>query len=108
VTYRVHQFTLRMTRDRDRLESLLNRLDGEAVAIIPKVTTVPATVVHFVLIVETLLDPFGDEDRQGPVGASRGSPIRARGITGRTSRSASTADAHHHWHLAWRGAPGRC
>jgi len=63
VTYRVHQFKLSMTRDQDRLEDFLNRLDGEVVAIVPNVTPVPATVVDFVLIVEKLLDPFDDEDR---------------------------------------------
>ncbi len=63
MTYRVHQFKLSMTRDQDRLEDFLNRLDGEVVAIVPNVTPVPATVVDFVLIVEKLLDPFDDEDR---------------------------------------------
>ena len=63
MTYRVHQFKLSMTRDQDRLEDFLNRLDGEVVAIVPNVTPVPATVVDFVLIIEKLLDPFDDEDR---------------------------------------------
>lgn len=63
MTYRVHQFKLSMTRDQDRLEDFLNRLDGEVVAIVPNVTPVPATVVDFVLIVEKLLDPSDDEDR---------------------------------------------
>jgi hypothetical protein len=43
-----------MTRDQQKLESFLNTLEGEVVAIIPNVTPVPATFVNFVLIVEKL------------------------------------------------------
>ncbi|MCA9983794.1 MAG: hypothetical protein KDE09_17925 [Anaerolineales bacterium] len=50
--YRVHRFDLRMTRDQDRLEGFLNKLEGDVVAIIPNVTPVPATYVDFVLVVE--------------------------------------------------------
>ena len=60
--YRVHQFTIRMTRDRDKLENFLNNLEGEVVAIIPNVTPVPATFVDFLLIVEkvdSLAEPYG-------------------------------------------------
>lgn len=52
--YRVHHFNLSMTRDQQKLESFLNTLEGEVVAIIPNVTPFPATVVNFVLIVEKL------------------------------------------------------
>lgn len=50
--YRVHKFSLRMTKDQDKLELFLNSLDGEVVAIIPNVTPVPANYVDFVLVVE--------------------------------------------------------
>jgi hypothetical protein len=50
--YRVHHFQLSMSRDQQRLESFLNGLEGEVVAIIPNVTPFPATFVNFVLIVE--------------------------------------------------------
>ncbi len=62
--YRVHRFQLRMTRDQDRLEEFLNRLEGEVVTIIPNVVPVPATYVDFVLIVERLFSektPVNDE-----------------------------------------------
>ena len=52
--YRVHRFTIRMTRDEKELELFLNSLEGEVVAIIPNVTPVPATFVDFLLIVEKL------------------------------------------------------
>lgn len=52
--YRVHHFTIRMTRDQSKLERFLNNLEGEVVAIIPNVTPVPATYVDFLLIVEKL------------------------------------------------------
>ena len=45
--YRVHQFHIKMTRDQSKLEQFLNSLKGEAVAIIPNVTPVPATFVDF-------------------------------------------------------------
>jgi hypothetical protein len=43
-----------MTRDQQRLEQLLNNLEGEVVSIIPNVTPFPATYVDFLLIVEKL------------------------------------------------------
>jgi len=52
--YRVHRFNLSMSRDEQRLEAFLNRLEGEVIAIIPNVTPFPATFVNFVLIVEKL------------------------------------------------------
>ena len=36
--YRVHEFSLKMTKDQDKLELFLNSLDGEVVAIIPNVS----------------------------------------------------------------------
>jgi hypothetical protein len=36
--YRVHRFDLRMTADQSKLEQFLNSLEGEIIAIIPKVT----------------------------------------------------------------------
>ena len=63
MTYRVHHFRLGKTRDQDRLEEFLNRLDGEVVSIIPNVTPFPATIVDFLLIVEKFTDPFGDDER---------------------------------------------
>ena len=53
--YRVHRFNIRMTQDQHKLESFLNQLEGEVVAIIPNVTPVPATFVDFLLIVEKLV-----------------------------------------------------
>ena len=50
--YRVHRFDVSMTKDQERLERFLNRLEGEVVAIIPNVTPMPATYVNFLLIVE--------------------------------------------------------
>ncbi|MCB9420192.1 MAG: hypothetical protein H6667_10320 [Ardenticatenaceae bacterium] len=52
--YRVHRFSIRMSRDEKKLELFLNSLEGEVVAIIPNVTPVPATYVDFLLIVERL------------------------------------------------------
>jgi hypothetical protein len=52
--YRVHRFNLSMTNDQQKLETFLNRIDGEVVAIIPNVTPFPATFVNFVLVVEKL------------------------------------------------------
>ena len=52
MSYRVYRFDIKMTRDQDRLEQFLNRLEGEVVAIIPNVTPMPATYVDFLLIVE--------------------------------------------------------
>jgi hypothetical protein len=50
--YRVYRFDISMTKDQERLERFLNRLEGEVVAIIPNVTPMPATYVNFLLIVE--------------------------------------------------------
>jgi len=52
MSYRVYRFDISMTKDQDRLEQFLNRLEGEVVAIIPNVTPMPATYVNFLLIVE--------------------------------------------------------
>ena len=52
MSYRVYRFDIKMTRDQDRLEQFLNKLEGEIVAIIPNVTPMPATYVDFLLIVE--------------------------------------------------------
>ena len=38
MTYRVHRFDLRMTRDQRKLEQFLNSLEGEVTSIIPNVT----------------------------------------------------------------------
>ncbi len=54
--YKVHHFNIRMTADQQKLETFLNSLEGEVVAIIPNVTPVPATFVNFLLIVEKLAD----------------------------------------------------
>jgi hypothetical protein len=55
--YRVHRFSLSMTRHQHKLEQFLNSLEGEIVAIIPNVTPLPASMVDFVLIVEKVNDP---------------------------------------------------
>ena len=52
--YRVHRFSLSMTKDQGKLEQFLNSLVGEVVSIIPNVTWVPKTQVDFLLIVEKL------------------------------------------------------
>ena len=54
--YRVHRFSISMTRDEQKLELFLNSLEGDVVAIIPNVTPFPATFVNFLLIVEKLTD----------------------------------------------------
>ena len=54
--YRVHRFSISMTRDQQKLEKFLNSLEGDVVAIIPNVTPFPATFVDFLLIVEKLMD----------------------------------------------------
>ncbi len=58
MSYRVHRFDLRMTRDQHALEQFLNSLSGEVVAVIPNVTIRPFWVhqVDFVLVVERLPD----------------------------------------------------
>ena len=53
--YRVHRFSMSMTRDEKKLELFLNSLEGEVVAIIPNVTPFPATFVNFLLIIEKLV-----------------------------------------------------
>lgn len=61
MSYRVHRFDLRMTRDQDNLERFLNSLEGDVVAVVPNVTMgfwwVPR--VGFLLVVERL--GTGDE-----------------------------------------------
>jgi hypothetical protein len=53
--YRVHRFDISMKKDQNKLEQLLNSLEGEVVEIIPNVTsTLASTVVDFLLIVEKL------------------------------------------------------
>ena len=54
--YRVHRFSISMTRDQQKLERFLNSLEGDVVALIPNVTPFPATFVNFLLIVEKLTD----------------------------------------------------
>lgn len=53
--YRVHRYSIRMSRDQHKLEQFLNDLEGEVVAIIPNVTPLPATFVDFLLIVEKMI-----------------------------------------------------
>ena len=53
--YRVHRFSIKMTKDQSKLEQFLNILKGEIVTIIPNVAPVPFTwhdKVDFLLIVE--------------------------------------------------------
>jgi len=56
MTYRVHRFNIKMTRDQNQLEQFLNSLHGEVVSITPNVTVgfmwIPR--VDFLLIVEKL------------------------------------------------------
>ena len=52
--YRVHRFDIKMTRDQAKLEQFLNSLEGEVVTIVPNVTSVPATYVDFLLIIEKI------------------------------------------------------
>jgi hypothetical protein len=56
VSYRVHRFELKMTKDEKRLEDFLNGLTGEVVSVVPNVSWwfVWAHRVDFVLIVEKL------------------------------------------------------
>lgn len=54
--YRVHQFSMSMTREQHKLEDFLNKLEGEVVAVIPNVTPLPASMVDFVLVIERLPD----------------------------------------------------
>jgi hypothetical protein len=52
--YRVHRFDLKMTRDQNRLEEFLNRLEGDVVAVVPNVTISFFWIhrVDFVLVIE--------------------------------------------------------
>jgi len=54
--YKVHQFSIRMRKDKDSLEQFLNSLKGEVISIVPNVTFgfffVP--VVDFLLITEKI------------------------------------------------------
>jgi len=55
--YKVHQFDIKMTRDRAKLEQFLNNLEGEIVTIIPNVAPVIFSLhaqVDFLLVVEKL------------------------------------------------------
>jgi len=57
--YKVHQFNIKMTRDQDKLESFLNSLGGEVVAIIPNLhprfsPMGAAAAVNFLFIVEKI------------------------------------------------------
>jgi hypothetical protein len=54
--YRVHRFEVRMTEDQSKLESFLNSLEGEIIAIIPNVAVAPflTAQVDFLLIVEKI------------------------------------------------------
>lgn len=54
MSYRVHRFAMRMTKDEGHLERFLDSLEGEIVSIIPNVTMkLPwAHEVDFVLVVE--------------------------------------------------------
>lgn len=56
MTYRVHRFDIRMTRDQAELEQFLNGLEGEVVAIVPNVRMRAFWVheVDFLLVVEKL------------------------------------------------------
>ena len=54
--YRVHRFSISMTRDQQKLEKFLNSLEGDVVALIPNITPFPANFVNFLLIVEKLTD----------------------------------------------------
>ena len=55
--YRVHEFKLKMTKDRSDLERFLNELEGEVVSIIPNVNSDNPgmfSYVDFLFIVEKL------------------------------------------------------
>lgn len=56
MSYRVHRFAMRMTKDEKNLERFLNSLEGEVVSIIPNVTMKVPWVheVNFLLVVEKL------------------------------------------------------
>ena len=53
--YRVHRFSIKMTKDQGELEQFLNSLEGEVVAIVPNVAPAAFSLhaqVDFLLIVE--------------------------------------------------------
>jgi hypothetical protein len=55
--YRVHEFRLKMTRDRVDLERFLNELEGEVISIVPNVNSDNPgmfSYVDFLFIVEKL------------------------------------------------------
>ena len=55
--YRVHEFRLKMTRDKSDLERFLNELEGEVVSIVPNVNSDNPgmfSYVDFLFIVEKL------------------------------------------------------
>jgi hypothetical protein len=54
MSYKVHRFDVKITRDQSRLEQFLNNLKGEVVAIIPNITINFFWIhkVDFLLIVE--------------------------------------------------------
>ncbi|MEJ2636846.1 MAG: hypothetical protein P8184_16345 [Calditrichia bacterium] len=56
MSYKVHRFEIRMTRDQEKLEKFLNSLEGEVIAIIPNVNMKAFWVhqVNFLLIVEKI------------------------------------------------------
>ena len=57
MTYRVHQFKIKMTEDARHLERFLNTLEGEVVSIVPNVNSDRPgmfSYVDFLLIVEKL------------------------------------------------------
>ena len=57
MTYKVHRFDMKMSKDQGNLERFLNTLEGEIISIIPNVTYIPillASKVDFVLIVEKI------------------------------------------------------
>ena len=63
MSYRVYRFDISMTKDQDRLERFLNRLEGEVVAIIPNITWFPKTQVDFFLCRKVGLTERQDELR---------------------------------------------
>jgi hypothetical protein len=56
MTYRVHRLDLKMTKDVKKLESYLNELEGDVVAIVPNVSIWAFWIhrVDFLLVVERL------------------------------------------------------
>ena len=57
MSYKVHQFRIRMNEDQYKLEQFLNSLNGEVVSIVPNVTPIfrprgATAKVDFLLIIE--------------------------------------------------------